>query len=436
MSETCDMLVYITELNNRVYYIFRHVFGMMGLRPILTNDKEAFLNCTTPKINYSAGRFSDEIFIKPQGMLYDKGIKHVNVKADYYKGLPVLFSSDDESDFPFDIFTAIFYLITRYEEYMPFSPDKFGRFQPQESVAYAFKFLEEPIIEKWIEILKVFFKNRYKNILFSQSTFKYVPTIDIDSAFAYRSKGFLLGTALIVRDIIKGDITTFMRRIKVLIHLNPDPFDNFDFLKKSIKDSGKRTIFFFLSGRRGKFDKNISLRKKTMRNIIRGVSQYATVGLHPSFESNRKIAHLEHEKANLEKVLKNKIKKSRQHFLKMNFPKTYLNLIKTGVAEDYSMGYAAIPGFRAGTCTPYNFYDLTRDKEETDLKIYPFQLMDVTFKTYLNKTAVEAEKKIIELREKVKRVNGTFIMIWHNDTFAPTPEGKDWRQLFVKLLES
>ena len=173
-----------------------------------------------------------------------------------------------------------------------------------------------------------------------------------------------------------------------------------------------------------------------MKNIIKGVSQFADVGLHPSFESNRKMVHLEREKANLERVLKNKVDKSRQHFLKMNFPKSYLNLIKTGVTEDYSMGYAGIPGFRAGTCTPYNFYDLIREKEETNLKIFPFQLMDATFKTYLNQTAVEAEKRIFELLKKVKRVNGTFIMIWHNDTFAPTPEGKEWRQLFLKLLKS
>ena len=436
MSSTSDLHIYISELNNRVYYIFRHVFGMIGLRPILTNDKEAFIDCTSPKINYSATRFSDELYIKPQGMLYEKGIKHVNVKASYYKGLPVLFSNTSESDLPFDIFAAIFYLITRYEEYLPFNPDKFDRFQPQESAAYAYKFIEEPIVEKWIELLKDLLQSKYIDIKFSKPSFKYIPTIDVDSAFAYRNKGLFLGTALFIRDIFKGDFSGLIKRIKVTFHLNPDPFDNFNFLLKSIKESGKQTTFFFLSGRRSKYDKNISLRKKAMKDIIKGVSEIADVGLHPSFESNRKITHLEHEKANLERALKAKVYKSRQHFIKINFPKTFLNLAKTGITEDYSVGYAASTGFRSGTCTPYNFYDLTREKEETDLKIFPFQIMDTTFKTYLNQTASEAEKKIIEYRDKVKRVNGTFIMIWHNDTFVASTEGEKWRQLFLKLLES
>jgi hypothetical protein len=369
-------------------------------------------------------------------MLYEKGIKHVNVKAGFYKGLPVLFSNNEESDLPFDIFAAIFYLITRYEEYLPFNPDKFGRFQPQESVAYAYKFIEEPIVEKWLELLKDLLKKRYPDITFSERLFTYIPTIDVDSAFAFRNKGLFLGTALFIRDIFKGEFVVLMKRIKVLLHLNPDPFDNFNFLQKSLKESGKQTAFFFLSGRRGKYDKNIPLRRKAMKNIIRSVSEIADVGLHPSFESNRKLSHLEHEKAKLERVLKAKVSKSRQHYIRINFPKTFLNLLKTGITEDYSVGYASTNGFRSGTCNPYNFYDLTREKEETSLRILPFQLMDTTFKTYFNQTATEAEKKIIELRDKVKRVNGTLIMIWHNDTFDPSPEGEKWRQLFLRLLES
>ena len=436
MAEPCDVLIHISELNNRVYYIFRHVFSMIGLRPILTNDKEAFISCTSIKINYSKGRFNDEIYIRPQGMLYEKGTKHVNVKANYYKGLPVLFSCTEESDFPFDIFTAIFYLITRYEEYLPFDTDKYGRYHPQDSVAYAYKFIEEPIVEKWVELFKDFLKEKYPEISFSRPSFRYIPTIDVDSAFAYRNKGLLLSTALIARDIFKGEFDELLKRFKVMLHIQPDPFDNFEFLQKCIQKAGKQTIFFFLSGRRGKYDKNIPLRKKAMKNIIKGVSEYAEIGLHPSFESNRKIVHLEREKANLERVLNNRVGKSRQHFLKMNFPKTFLNLIKTGITEDYSVGYAAVTGFRAGTCTPYNFYDLVRDREERELKIFPFQIMDTTFKTYLNQTAKQAEKKILEFHEKIKRVNGTYIMIWHNDTFNDSPEGENWRQLFIKLLST
>jgi hypothetical protein len=62
--------------------------------------------------------------------------------------------------------------------------------------------------------------------------------------------------------------------------------------------------------------------------------------------------------------------------------------------------------------------------------------MDATFRTYLKQSPEEAEKKILELRDKVKKVNGVFILVWHNNTFAPTKEGNEWRRIFLNLLTS
>lgn len=435
MPGSNEITIYISELNNRIHFLFKHVFKIIGLRVTFTNDKESFKYCVAPKLNYSIERITDELFIKPHGLLYEKGLRKVFVKLDYYKNLPVLFSSNGESDFPFDIFSAIFYLITRYEEYLPFEPDKHGRFQPHESIAYKYNFIEEPIVEKWIELFKNFLQKRFTQFEFNKTPGNYLPTIDVDAAFSYRNKGFLLGTAVILRDLFKGKGHQLINRLKVLTNLSADPFDNFDFLWKNFKKSEKKPVVFFLSGNRGKYDKNISLNTKSMRNIIQQVSKYADIGIHPSYASNSSFTLLEKEKKNLENITKNSVIRCRQHYIILNFPRTYQNLIKLGISEDYTMGYAAINGFRAGTCTPYNYYDLSKDKE-TCLKVFPFQAMDATFRTYLKQKPTEAEKKIFELYNKVKAVNGTFIMIWHNDTFEPTDDGKEWTRVFLKLLNS
>ncbi len=436
MANSNEILVYVSELNNRIHFLFRHVFfKMMGIRPTFTNDKEAFVQCTSPKINYSANKLGKELYIKPQGLLYQKGVKRISVKVDYYKGLPVLFKNGEESDFHFDIFSAIFYMLTRYEEYMPFSPDRYDRFQPHESIAAENGFIDEPIVEKWVELFKDFLKTKFSDFEYSQHQFCYIPTIDVDSAYAYRHKGVFLGTGLFIRDIFKGRFTEFFHRFMVILHFSSDPFDNFDFLKESFKENCVKPVFFFLSGKRGTYDKNISIRNKAMQNVVRHSAKFADIGLHPSYGSNKSTALLEKEKENLEMAYGHPISKSRQHYIKINLPKTYQNLYKFGISEDYSMGYAVATGFRAGTCTPYNFYDITKDKE-TDLKIYPFQAMDATFRTYLKQTPAEAEKKILELRDKVKKVNGVFILVWHNNTFAPTKEGNEWRRIFLELLSS
>ena len=77
------------------------------------------------------------------------------------------------------------------------------------------------------------------------------------------------------------------------------------------------------------------------------------------------------------KCWRTRVTKSRQHFLAFELPTTYLKLIQSGILEDYSMGYASHLGFRAGICSPFRFYNLLEEKE-TDLVVYPFQVMDVT----------------------------------------------------------
>jgi hypothetical protein len=145
-----------------------------------------------------------------------------------------------------------------------------------------------------------------------------------------------------------------------------------------------------------------------MRKILFQASNYADIGLHPSYSSNKSSTILEKEKTALEMSIEIPVVKNRQHFVKLYFPRTYQNLLKIGITEEYSMGYSTAIGFRSGTCTPYNFYDLSREKE-TELKIYPFQMMDFTIKEYLKLSP--------------------------EDTFAPTKEGMEWRRIFTDLLK-
>jgi hypothetical protein len=436
MADIHELLIYVPELNNRVHFLFRQVFSrIIGIRTIFTNDKEEFINSNAAKLNYSNQRFANELYIRPHGLLFEKGVHPISIKVHKYKELPIFFLSHGDSDFHFDIFSAIFYLITRYEEYLPYSPDRHGRFQPRESLSFEYKFIEEPIVELWIVVFKDFLKVKFPEMEFASCHFHYIPTIDVDTAFAFKNKGFPLGIALLVRDFFTAKFINFFKRSFTMLRLIKDPYDTFDFLENCLKNSKYKPIFFFLTGNRGKFDKNNSIRSKSMRLLIARISKFANIGFHPSYASNAKYKILENEKNRFEEAIENKVIRSRQHFIRMRLPKTFQNLVKLGIHEEYSVGWASLNGFRAGTCTPYHFYDLLRDKE-TNMMIFPFQAMDATFKTYLKLTPAEAEKELIALFEKVKKVNGTFIVIWHNDTFEPTIEGKEWRKVFENLLKT
>ena len=99
------------------------------------------------------------------------------------------------------------------------------------------------------------------------------------------------------------------------------------------------------------------------------------------------------------------------------------------------MGFASIAGFRAGICTPYTFFDLSRNRR-TELLIQPFQVMDVTLKNYLQMDPDEAGAHIEQLMLEVKKVNGTFISLWHNESLKESGQWLGWRKIFENILQT
>jgi hypothetical protein len=98
------------------------------------------------------------------------------------------------------------------------------------------------------------------------------------------------------------------------------------------------------------------------------------------------------------------------------------------------MGFASKPGFRAGTCTSFDFYDLEKE-EQTMLRIYPFQVMDGTLNQYMKLNPKEAVEKIRKIVTSVKFVQGTFISLWHNESIGEQRDWKGWSGVYEEVLK-
>lgn len=431
--------VYCHKITNRIKYIFDFIFeSILNIKIELTDDIEYFENCETAKFCYSKIDQTDEFITQEaHNLLFEKGIIEQALNFSNYQSEKTFFLCSKKSLLPFDIFAASFFLLSRYEEYLDFKPDKHGRFPAKESIAYKKGFLEEPIINNWAYLLKSRLLDEFPYLKFGNSSFKYISTIDIDNAYAHLYKGLIRTTLSIIQALLKNKIL-FNEKIKVLLGQIKDPYDNYKFLDKIHSKYGTKAIYFILYSRYGKYDKNVPRKIKAFKNLIQKISTKYPLGLHPSFQSNRNFEILKEEKNRYEQVVGYNIKKSRQHFLMLKIPETYSNLIKLGIEEDYSMGYASMPGFRAGTCTPFYFYDLKSDKR-TSLKVFPFQVMDVCFKDYLRCSPDETLKKIKKIITSIKKVDGLFVSLWHNETLtekisnADKPE-ETWRNTYEQML--
>jgi hypothetical protein len=427
------LLVYLPTVTPRSEYIFEFIFkNEFGINYKTTTDRSAFENYTGEKMNYSGQRFHDEFFIKAAGLLEDDGLKKIDISVAEKHQTKVLFPNEG-CDVGFDIFSATFYMVSRYEEYLPFNPDQFGRFKATESLAYQNNFLSTPVVDIWIGYLKKILLQKFSSLKIKPAVFNAILTYDIDVAYKFRGRSFIRNTGSILKDLSKFDFKNILERFQTFLNIKKDPWDVYDYLSAAIEKRKLKSVFFFLLGDKSKYDRNLNYKNPWMKKVIKKITEFSEAGIHPSFVSNAFSKKFLIEKERLEKISQKKITKSRQHFLKFKLPDTYLNLISAGITEDYSIGFPEMTGFRAGTCKPFYFYDL-KNEQSTNLKLFPATCMEVTFMDYLQMSPEEALQNMYQLMQEVMKVDGTFISIWHNNTIIETASAKNWYWAHEQML--
>jgi hypothetical protein len=252
-------------------------------------------------------------------------------------------------------------------------------------------------------------------------------------AFAFREKGAMRNAAGYLRSLKNLNLKEISLRTRVLMGATDDPFDTFFYQQWLHEQYHLKPVYFFLLGDHGPFDKNISWRNVFFADIVKALSEKNEIGIHSSYDSNRYPKKIKIEKERLEKITGKPVLRNRQHFLKLRFPETYRNLLIAGILEDYTMGYAEQPGFRAGISLPFKWYDLQKE-EVTSLTVHPFAVMDASLHYYQNldpASALERSKLIVD---GVKQVNGHLIFLAHNDLLSDEGSWKGWREEFEKLM--
>ena len=433
-----EILIYVSKITNRLFYIIELILKEeLGISFKFTTDKEKYLSHEGPKMHYGKSPLENDngLFLQSVNLLFERDIADQDVKLCKYNDTKAIFPVfNDNSILPFDVLAASFYIITRYEEYLPHVSDQYNRFQPQDSILYKMETFETPIINVWAKELGEIITSKYPDIQLKKKIFKFIPTYDIDAAWAYRNKGLFRTTAAFLRDALVFNTDEIKRRYEVLTKKRIDPFDTFDYQIELQKELKLKPLYFILCGDYNTNDKNISIRNKEFQELIKHIGDYALVGIHPSFSSYLQKDVIKDEIKRLSEVLNRDVTMSRQHFLRLSLPKSYQILNELDITDDYTMGYASQAGFRAGYADTFAFFDLENDTK-TKLNIHPFALMDGTMRDYLDLDVHESFDKAKKLVDEVKKVNGTFILLWHNETLSGEKRWEGWITLYRKILD-
>jgi hypothetical protein len=428
------LLLYSPESTPRLQYIASHMAaGIFGIGLELITDREAAFRSGRPLVNYSADPMPGAVNILPSGLLSENSILPRRAVVETCAGLPVIFISSPGGDLPFDIFSASFYMLSRYEEYFPFKKDSHGRFPASESLAGRHGLAGLPLVEMWADELKKAIQKKFPRMVFPEREFRFVPTIDVDVPWAYMNRSLWRTAGGFARSVLGGDAGSVSSRIRVLLKLEKDPFDIWPEIEEMHTGAGLSPLFFFPAGTYSRFDKSPPLTCAAYRQLITDISRRYTAGIHPSYYSVSDRELMRREIDRLGQVSVKPVTCSRQHYLRLEIPGTYRLLIENGITDDYTMGWAETPGFRAGTCTPFLFYDLERE-QVTSLRIWPFQVMDGTLRDYMDIEPERASEIALGIAGKVRKAGGTLVTLWHNESLTESGRWKNWKRVYLDII--
>jgi len=377
--------------------------------------------------------YPNAVSIPAAGLLSTTGTATQEPAIGEWQGIPTLYADDSDGyNVPFDLFSAAFFLITRYEEYSTYVPDKHGRYPATSSILYKQGWLMRPLADEWIHALRIALQDQYECLL-PASTFVYVPTYDIDMAYAHLHKGARRIIGAVLRALLRADLRQLSMHAKVLQKKEKDPYDSFRWIRQLHKEYGLSPIYFVLCARRTTaYDKNIHPQHPAMVRVIKNLTKDGNIGIHPSYNAHKGDT-LRQEKVILEHVAGKRTTISRQHYIRAVVPDTYHQLMHNHVTQDYSMGYGTHLGFRAGTGSSFLWYDLEHDVA-TSLRIFPFCFMDTTARYEAKLTATEAMERLQAMTRILQQTGSTLITVFHNFSLGTDEGWKGWRNAYEQYI--
>ncbi len=429
------ILIYVPAVNARIHYTFGFVFGILGVPYRFTTKLEEFVAYNGPKFSYTQSRLSSEFHVHASGLLQEKGLHRHRIVTKKWEGLTVIFPSETEASLPFDIFSGIFYLISRYEEYVNDAGDEHGRFGYQQSLAYREGFLEQPLVDLWLDRFKKVFEAQHPGFRFPEPHFYFRPLLSVSISHLFKHKGLIRQLGGVVENLFLFQFKNVSQRILYAFTRKRDPYDTFYKIIALKKQYEHPLLSFFLIGPFTDFDHNVSLNRPAFRKVIKTMSDYSEVGLMISYYKALDEETIKSRRLQLERLIHKPVDKTHFHYYRHRVPQSYRLLSKLEFSEDYSCGYPKHIGYRASTAHPFYFYDL-EEEEPTELLVFPVVVTDYHLNFIHRLSPEQALEKLLEIGRQTRKTGGHFQPLFHNSVLSEYEDWKNWSNVYIKVLEN
>jgi hypothetical protein len=328
-----------------------------------------------------------------------------------------------------DVFASVFFMLTRWEEYVKPDADFLNRFPAQASLAFRFNFLHRAVINEWISFLRSIILAMFPSATFKpEQKFEIVFTHDIDFLNAPVS------LREFAKDILKKkSFYAFGHRVKYATG-KQNPYDLFDFFMDVSERNNTLSHFYFMTGHNvtGKDGENYN-RTPTYCAVLDRIKERGhKIGFHPSLLSYDNPSMFAVEKKKLENDIHGAVTEGRQHALRFKMPLTWRIWNENGMKVDSTLGYSAQEGFRCGTGWMFPVYDIEK-RVQLDLHERPLVLMDTTLHINRRLDIEQSYQVISGFTETARKHNMPLTVLFHN-LIADNIDWKGWKELYQQAF--
>lgn len=361
-------------------------------------------------------------------------------------GLPLLFGTDkpierrgDTIILHADLVASAYFLLSRYEEYIRRDVrDIHGRFPGRQSLPFRAGFIHRPIVDEY----RIFIRKLLRSINIDASEIqpqiaRVFLTHDLDSPTLYTTWKGAVRSLLNGRGLKKTLKSKFGSVEDDEYYTFPWLFAQDESIRQAFGNNCCEKILFVRAGGRTAYDKPYyHLDDALIRKIIADSKENNyTIGLHASYASGINPKLVAQEYSRLSRHLGAPIRWNRNHYLDQREPEDMEQLIKIGITDDFTIGYADVAGFRLGTCYPVRYINPKNQQVSDTLTLHPLEIMDCTLsgERYMNLDYEQALQNCIDIAQKVNYVGGELILLWHNSELRLAPDSYH-RRLYKEFL--
>ena len=426
------LLIYTHRISNRLRYITQQcIENILKLDFELTTSVEDFIKHDGPKITYAKQPLQNEFFIESHPLLFEKGVRAIDVTAGDWNDIPYFFGVGEKSKIPFDLFAASFFLLSRYEEILFHVKNPKNEFKAELSVLHKLDALKRPLIDLWMNAFYQSLQEHFDQIPKRALEVNYELSLNVVQAFKYSGRGLMRHLTESLGDLARFNFNTIKTRFAVWTGRSEDPFLIYNELISRLEFSNIKLRFFFEYSKYLYEDQNISRFRSSLNRLIKSVADYKTVALSISHLGLQDSNALERERLELTKQIHRPIWYALHSKLNLRMPHYYKRLIDAELRDDFSMGYADKIGFRNGTSSIHFFYDLDVEMVQP-LKVHPFVMTNQVFAN--RRAAKQAFSDLRAVANETQKIGGTLRFVFSNEFLAERP-GTTYFENLIQFID-